>query len=59
MKQHWERLGLSIQGRWFPNMQAGRQSRYKGYVGELLHSLKNVWVEQFRLWGWETNPRRR
>ncbi len=59
MREHWDRLWLSAKGQWYPRMQPGRKSRYKGYLGELLHSLKNVYVEQFRLWGIELNPRRR
>ena len=59
MKEHWNRLWLSVLGKWKPEMQDGRDSEYKGYVGELLHSLKNVYVEQFRLWGIELNPRKK
>lgn len=59
MERHFNRLWLSVLGQWKPDPVTGwdgmhddRQSPYKGYWGELGHSLKNVFVEQFRLWGW-------
>lgn len=55
MWKHWKRLGLSIIGCWRPDplfgwtgMHEDRQSPYKGYWGELGHSLKNVLVEALR-----------
>ena len=59
MKTHWYRLWRSILGQHRPADQPGRDSPYKGYWGELGHSLKNVWVEGFRNLGIELNPRRR
>ena len=58
MKEHWSRLWKSILGQWKPNPRTGwvgmhdnRNSGYKGYWGELGHSLKNVAVEWLRARG--------
>ena len=59
MNNHWHRLWLSLLGRWKPNlygagwegMHEDRNSPYKGYWGELGHSLKNIPVELLRKWG--------
>jgi hypothetical protein len=53
MKTHWSRLWDSLLGRWTPEhpgfTRGGeRLSGYKGYWGELGHSLKNVLVEALR-----------
>jgi hypothetical protein len=65
VKKHLQRLWLSVLGRWKPDPRKGwegmhedRQSGYKGYVGELGHSLKNVAVEWLREKGiWDRGKR--
>ena len=37
-------------------MQEGRTSSYKGYLGELGHSTKNVLVEYLRHWNIYDRP---
>lgn len=62
MWKHWKRLWAAARCRYSPGhplWPADRQSEWKGCAGEFLHALKNVYVEQFRLWGIELNPRRR
>ena len=56
MNKHWHRLWISVLGRWRPEMQEGRTSSYKGYLGELGHSTKNVLVEYLRHWNIYDRP---
>lgn len=51
MEQHWERLWASVRGTYRPGhplWPEGRESGHKGYVGELFHSLTNIWIEGLR-----------
>ncbi len=56
MMRHWCRLWSALKGEWTPDHPdftdgGERNSGYKGYVGELLHALKNVPVEWLRMRG--------
>lgn len=54
MRQHWRRLWACFAGTYKPGhplWPEGRESEHKGYVGELLHGVKNVPVEYLRYWG--------